>query len=248
LGKETYSWDLDGFDHLQAVRYDWLKSWKSPILQNRFPFSAGASKVTKLDIRGIEWLNPMVLQHIVEAFSGIKVLSLRQEQIWCSLCNTCTVPAFLEPVPEKIVYQGGLGLPVGIGNDVFVFNLNQRASSSQIHYARALAFLPHLESVHIASGCHGTGQTHLGNHPKENPDLWAGECDDCLRFSFGDEEFKDSWIAKKTRTDPGTRPPSLQLVEWRFFSVPVDEDWNSEQMDENEFEEEFDEDEELEST
>lgn len=60
----------------------------------------------------MEWLNPHALAFIATAFPSLEELSFRQEHIWCPLCNTCTVSAFKDPIPDAIVYESGIGLSV----------------------------------------------------------------------------------------------------------------------------------------
>jgi len=80
----------------------------------QLPFPTGNCPATlyELDVRGLEWPSPSVLLHIANTCPELRVLRMRQPRIWCTLCHTCERVGFEEPRPEKIVYEGGLGLPV----------------------------------------------------------------------------------------------------------------------------------------
>jgi hypothetical protein len=54
----------------------------------------------------------LIFYNVDGIMPNLEVLRLRQQGIWCSLCNTCSVARFQAPGPEKIMYDGGLGLPV----------------------------------------------------------------------------------------------------------------------------------------
>lgn len=53
----------------------------------------------------------------------------------------------------------------------------------------------------------------------ENEDWWCGECDQCIALMYPDEDFREEWIEKKKDAQP--RPPSLQVVEWRFVHLDL---------------------------
>ena len=112
-------WELHGFKRLEKIRLDWLfqvimphSDFESEIPVDRLPFKHVPSTVTELDIRGLPWPSPLIFYGVSVILPNLEVLRLRQHEIWCSLCHTCSVVKFQAPGPEKITYDGGLGLPV----------------------------------------------------------------------------------------------------------------------------------------
>jgi hypothetical protein len=73
-----------------------------------------------LEIRGVTWLDPFVMRHIAEGLPNLRTLKLMQPLVWCGLCNTLGAPAFTA-LPNKIVYDDGTGLPVGISSQMGYF-------------------------------------------------------------------------------------------------------------------------------
>ncbi|KAJ7678066.1 hypothetical protein DFH06DRAFT_1422556 [Mycena polygramma] len=208
-------WDLAGFRRLQVLRLDCPS-----ISYRKLPFSNIPASVTELELRGMTWPSPFVFQTVAAMFPQLRTLRVAQHRIWCGLCHTCSTIKFADPVPPKVVYKKGLGLP--------------------IHYARALSALQDLHTVSIAVPYSS------GNHIRLNPDdpdedLWAGECDRCVGIMYEDTNFRERWIARKKGVAlPGAgssdserlyiKPPALETVEWTF--------WNKEIGDEDEDEEE----------
>lgn len=106
-----------------------------------------------------------------------------------------------------------------------------------IDYARVLTPLEYLEQVVITVPNSGLGSTTLGHTPttpdpdpetNSNPNLWAGECDTCIKSKYEDDAFRQKWVDRKRGVgvccdDDGkkdTRPPKLRRVEWRFSGGP----------------------------
>ena len=48
----------------------------------------------------------------VQGFRDLRVLSLRMQKSWCDLCGSDQELVVAKPLPDTIVYEGGLGLPV----------------------------------------------------------------------------------------------------------------------------------------
>ncbi|KAJ6598371.1 hypothetical protein DFH09DRAFT_1131640 [Mycena vulgaris] len=232
LDKQTQSdiaWDLAGFRQLKIIRLDCpsiIVIERSGEHHQRFPFLNIPASVMELDLRDLSWPSPFVFQAITATFPELKILRLSQRRVWCGLCHTCSSVRFVEPVPPKLVYKEGLGLPM--------------------HYALALAPLRHLHTVNIAMPY--TNGTNIHLNPK-NPaeDLWSGECDGCVGIMYADADFRERWIARKRGIllpDPGgkasdrlyTKPPALETVEWAFCSSEVDDDNDDDDDEETEVE------------
>lgn len=116
---QAQSWDdcicnIEGFSRVRKVRIDCSVTASGHSIPGRFPFNglASLSSIVEADIRGVFWPSPMVAQTISRTFPMLKILRLRQERIWCGLCNTCCIPKFQVPGPNLICYESGLGLPV----------------------------------------------------------------------------------------------------------------------------------------
>ncbi|KAJ7628563.1 hypothetical protein FB45DRAFT_40616 [Roridomyces roridus] len=207
-------WDLTGFRRLHTVRVD----CKSCSLARQFPFRSVPLSITELELLDVYWPSPFVMQGVADIFPALRTLKLRLPRIWCGLCNTCSSVRFAEPVPPKLVYSEGLGLP--------------------IHYARAMSHMQHLRTVHITvSYSSGTQIQFNANNPTE--DLWSGECDRCVELLYGDKDFHDRWTARKKGIDSAggkgerlyIKPPALATVEWTFLKNEVDETSDEEQED-----------------
>ncbi|KAJ7878758.1 hypothetical protein B0H14DRAFT_1628726 [Mycena olivaceomarginata] len=201
------SWDLAPFLHLHTIRFDY------PGRIYRLPF-IHTSTVTSLELRSTIWPSPFAFQAVTDTFPQLRTLRLSQPTIWCGLCNTCCRVRFAGLVPQKLVYTGGLGLP--------------------IHYARALSPLPYLHTVRIALPYSPRG-THISLDPTAPPDpnaeLWAGECERCVGVMYEDLAFRTRYIARKKgvllpqlapseadaeRNRLYHKPPALERVEWVF--------------------------------
>jgi len=114
---DTQVWELRGFERLAKIRLDWLCQVMMPQYGSgdpidRLPFTHVPSTVTELDIRGLPWPSPLIFHNVGKILPNLEVLRLRQQRIWCGLCYTCSVARFQAPGPERITYDGGLGLPV----------------------------------------------------------------------------------------------------------------------------------------
>ncbi|KAJ7197007.1 hypothetical protein GGX14DRAFT_375628 [Mycena pura] len=219
-------WDFTGFRRLQTIRFD------HPVLPRRegrlFRFLDVPSSTVELDLRGLIWPNPYVLGEIAHTFPSLTTLHLsHQRSIWCGLCHTCSDVRFVDPVPPKLVYREGLGLP--------------------IHYARELSSMQHLRTVCITLS-YSTG-IHIVFDPEDpTKDLWSGECDSCVGMMYGDVEFLARWTARKRGLHPGfqgedysrrvyIKPPALEMVEWTFWrtnDADIDIDEESEEDDDEE--------------
>lgn len=140
--------------------------------------------------------SPKVMQEIARTFPALRTLKLSQNAIWCGLCNTCNVASFKEAPVSPVIYKGGMGLPK--------------------HYNIFLEPLKHLHAVQFTIGYDTDGQSCLDH---ENEDWWCGECDQCIALMYPDEDFREEWIERKKDAQP--RPPSLQVVEWRFVHLDL---------------------------
>ncbi|KAJ6466795.1 hypothetical protein C8R45DRAFT_838729, partial [Mycena sanguinolenta] len=167
-------WDLASFCRLQIIRLDCPS-----IRYHKFPFGNVPSTVTDLELRGMNWPSPYVFHAVTEAFPQLQSLRLSQPKTWCGLCHTCSKVKFAGVVPPKLVYGGGLGLP--------------------IHYARALSPLQHLRSVSIAVPYSRGIHIHL-DPSDSGRDLWSGECDRCVGIMYEDDTFRERWTARKRGT------------------------------------------------
>lgn len=223
LANPIQDWYINGFTRLKKIRLDWLSikyTPQRPLSGSRdndqwnveLRFSrAKASGVTELDLRDVLWPSPMVLRGISRSFSALRILRLRQLQIWCGLCNTCSIARFRDPCPTKIVYKNGLGLPG--------------------HYPKALSCLRQLEYVYLSIGVLSSGTTILADG-SDNENMWTGECDSCMTSMYSDEEFRQKWVEKKKSIPREERPPSLKTVEWSFWAA-LPEDDDSDYLDED---------------
>ncbi|KAJ6551293.1 hypothetical protein B0H19DRAFT_950437 [Mycena capillaripes] len=221
-------WDLTAFRRLRTIRLD------CPSINYRtFPFLNIPSTVTELELRGMKWPSPYAIHTVAGTFPQLKTLRFGQSKIWCGLCHTCSKVKFADPVPPKIVYREGFGLPV--------------------HYARALSSLQHLHTVSIAVP-YSRG-THILLNPNEPArDLWAGECDRCIGIMYDDASFRERWIARKRGVSISgsgglnsehlyVKPPALDTVEWAFWSSEIGEEVEDGQDDNEQDDNEQDDDE-----
>ncbi|KAK7049922.1 hypothetical protein VNI00_005352 [Paramarasmius palmivorus] len=195
-------WEIEGFKRLNKIRFDWIKpmpndqSFTSTWFQSTIP-------MTELEIRGMEWPSPKVVSSIARTFPHLEILRLQQDTVWCGLCYLCCVPGFQEPGPSSITYKGGLGLP--------------------FHYSQALAPLSRLQVVIITVRDNGRGETELRNEAGKNDNIWSGECDECMALMYSDSDYRERSTANKKKAVEKSeeRPSSLEVVEWRFYSVPT---------------------------
>ncbi|KAI0659175.1 hypothetical protein C8Q70DRAFT_916332 [Cubamyces menziesii] len=182
-------WCLRAFRRLRKLRVDFDPAQSNAMLLMRFDHPRLiASRLQELEVHDMSWPSPMIMGLVSDAFPGLRVLKLSQDLIWCSLCNTCCFPTFMDHPPQRIVYEKGLGLP--------------------IHYARYLAPLVHLHTICITVSYDLGGLLSLS---QGNDTLWCGECDACMDMMFYDVNFKDQWVERKKTMD---RPPALKRVEW----------------------------------
>jgi hypothetical protein len=111
-------WDLSCFLHLSSIRLDF-----SPIISPSFysrlgnsfilPFFNFSSSVKHLDLRGLSWPSPGVLQNIphTPGLEHLKTLKMKQDTVWCGLCGGSSRVRFKNR-PTGVVYDRGYGLPV----------------------------------------------------------------------------------------------------------------------------------------
>lgn len=106
-------WNIDVLAQLRAIRMDWLDrhSPYRPSGLNLFFLGSQCLRITEFDCRA-DFPTPMLITSIADTFPALRCLRLRQANIWCGLCNTCSTVYFADPVPIEIVYTNGLGLPV----------------------------------------------------------------------------------------------------------------------------------------
>ncbi|KAJ7472377.1 hypothetical protein B0H11DRAFT_2237041 [Mycena galericulata] len=217
-----HSFDLAGFRRLHTLRLDF-----SLVESNLFPFRNIPPGIVELDLLNMSWPSPYAVLAIADAFPGLTTLRLSLRRVWCGLCHTCSRVKFVEPVPPKVVYTAGLGLP--------------------IHYSRALSPMEHLRTVSITLP-YSVG-TNVKLKPKDpEDDLWSGECDRCVGVMYNDTEFRERWTARKkgivVRNWEGKdeyvymKPPALETVEWIFWKSQTEEDSEVEEEDEDNTDEE----------
>ncbi|KAF8882093.1 hypothetical protein BD779DRAFT_943611 [Infundibulicybe gibba] len=200
-------WDLRGFQQLEKIRLDWLASWIPSSAPSRNPTFRFDSVIRELEIRGLDWPSPLMFPYIHSNFPEIRVLHLWQTRSWCNLCHVCSVLSFQDPCPKEVTYEGGFGLPLA--------------------YSRFLAKFEFLATVHIFVVARGGGRTTLSQ--SDNPNLWAGECDQCMHLIYMDDQFRQNYVEVKKgtngfKTSTGSiylRPPALEKVQWRFQEPEV---------------------------
>ncbi|KAF9450822.1 hypothetical protein P691DRAFT_664431 [Macrolepiota fuliginosa MF-IS2] len=214
-GPRSRSWNLQGYERLELVRLDWLDvsiphQGSSFERSEYIPFINAPDKVATFDFRGLRWPYPNAYLFIQQCLPSIKHLVLYQQEVWCGLCFTPSEVEFAEPIPTRLLYEGGFGLP--------------------IHYATALKSLEQLEQVTIHIPAAGTGLTSVNETCNEN--MWIGECDACIKFLYTDCSFVDAYVARKRggifRLADGTEkqglhPPRLKSVEWVFVPLTAHE-------------------------
>lgn len=200
--------DLNPFTKVSHIRLDMAgpqePSYFSIDVDKVIDYIPGT--IRHLEIRGLTWPEPLVMQRISCAVPDLQTLNLRQPMIWCGLCNTCSISSFKLPYPEKIIYEKGVGLPV---NNVLTIETPGISPLYQPHYAKYLASLEHLHTVRL------TVAVEEGQHAildSDNTNLWEGECEMCIERLYCDEEFRNEWLEKKRKAEP--RPPALARVEW----------------------------------
>ena len=121
---QTYSsslslWDLSCLLHLSSIRLDWFSPIRtipfySPLSKSCIlPFFNFSSSVEHLDLRGLSWPTPEVLQNIphTPGLGYLKTLKIQRDMAWCGLCGELSSVQF-EDRPSNVVYEGGYGLPV----------------------------------------------------------------------------------------------------------------------------------------
>ncbi|KAF8908171.1 hypothetical protein CPB84DRAFT_1674454 [Gymnopilus junonius] len=205
-------WDLSGFQRLFSLRLDWLKKSRVDYDETGdvIPFiKADESPIRDLEIRGVRYLSPMMLNALTCPFAHVMTLKLHVEKIWCGLCHTVNSIRFPTPAPKSFEYKGGLGLP--------------------IHYARVLYSLGSLEKVYIRILDRKHGVQTPGLSADSNDNFWVGECDRCMLLMYDDEKFLKAWVARKRGSKIDgidekviyKAPPRLQLVQWDFYHLDV---------------------------
>lgn len=115
----TRFWDLRNFTRATKLRLDWRSSTSPQASTSGSLFINIPPGLTELDIRGLPWPSPLVLDFFTHSFLELRVLRMTQKTTWCALCNTSDLPSFEEPGPEKICYDGAVGLPVSHSNPFF---------------------------------------------------------------------------------------------------------------------------------
>jgi hypothetical protein len=114
-------WDLSGFTRLSTLRVDWLYENFTPLYamedSNIVPFVNVESPIKELDIRGVRYPSPMILQGFTAPLQHLVTLKLESLRTWCGLCHTCAPVRFPSPNPTGLLYEGGLGLSVGSIDD-----------------------------------------------------------------------------------------------------------------------------------
>ncbi|KAF9481732.1 hypothetical protein BDN70DRAFT_802741 [Pholiota conissans] len=203
-------WDLSGFKRLYTIRVDWLYQNFTPLYAMEdpevVPFINVDSPIKELDIRGVRYPSPMILQAFTNPLQHLVILKLESLRTWCGLCHTCTLVRFPSPKPAGFLYEGGLGLSV--------------------HYARSLFSLNYLEEVIFTLPDVGFGlpSPDFPSDSDEN-NMWTGECDRCIALMYDDSTFRKGWMARKRGVDvegvhPRSiyqKPPSLKKVQWNFW-------------------------------
>ena len=112
-------WDLSGFLHLSSIRLDWFSSTITPSFYSslskstNLPFLNFSSSVEHLDLRGLSWPTPQMLQNIphTPGLEHLKTLKMKQDAVWCGLCGRTYMVPFKD-TSSGVVYGGGYGLPV----------------------------------------------------------------------------------------------------------------------------------------
>ncbi|KXN85627.1 hypothetical protein AN958_10964 [Leucoagaricus sp. SymC.cos] len=200
-------WNLEGYSRLQTVRLDRMSPYDERTLLQKpddVPFINASSTIVTFDFRGRYWPYPSAYSFIPRCLPSIKSLILYQHQVWCGLCFTVNEVEFGEPVPTRLSYGDGFGLP--------------------IHYAKVLQSMPVLEHVSVHIPVFDSGSTSLSQ--SDNKNMWNGECDSCNELLFSDHTFADEYVSRKQqgiiRLADGTehrwqRPPSLKSVRWIFY-------------------------------
>ncbi|KAJ8518173.1 hypothetical protein ONZ45_g4699 [Pleurotus djamor] len=189
--------ELSEFKRATTLNLDFMNKpimWMSSL-------SSIAANIKELNLLGHSWLSPMNLCLYASQLPELSALRIQVKRLWCHLCNLCTKVHFAGLVPEKIVYQSGLGLP--------------------IHYANALVKCTQLRHVSIGVEYTADGSTtigHSGDAQRDNPNFWVGECDSCMNLMYKVDAFRQKWVASKKSLEY-TRPPALETVEWELYPI-----------------------------
>ncbi|KAF4610214.1 hypothetical protein D9613_010559 [Agrocybe pediades] len=209
-GHDLQFWDLAGFKRLESVRIAWLRTTITfdRNLEEVVPFRNIESSIKRLDVFKVPFPSPMVLKALILPFVDIVVLRLNLIRTWCGLCNICTKVRLPFPAPKKLLYEGGIGLP--------------------LHYVHFLNSFLHLEEITISVPDFGSGRPSPGLSDKVNDNFWMGECDQCMQLMYEDEEFRKDWVAKKlgsiAHNVPFVKPPKLKKVEWNILESSSEEE------------------------
>lgn len=110
--RAVYPIDLSPFTRLVSIRLDHSN------LELTYEMRGVTHTIQEVDIRGTFWPSPMFYEDIRIMFRHVRVLRLTQESVWCGLCNLCVKPSFQGEGVGSIIYEGGMGLPVG--RDLFL--------------------------------------------------------------------------------------------------------------------------------
>ena len=114
-GSSISLWDLSCLLHLSSIRLNWLL----PILMHSclgsksgLPLFNFSSSVEHLDLRGLLWPIPEVLQDIphTRGLAYLKTLTIKRDMALCGLCGEFSNVQFKDRPTG--VYEGGYGLPV----------------------------------------------------------------------------------------------------------------------------------------
>lgn len=101
--------DISGFKRLTRLYLDFTNEPRIWMI----PFSNAPISLTELYIGGHGWLTPMNLCVFTSSVPELRTLRLQLKRVWCHLCNLCNKVQFAGFLPESIIYENGLGLPVG---------------------------------------------------------------------------------------------------------------------------------------
>ena len=225
---DTDAWSLARFGRVHSLRIDLLDT-----ASYSFPFSAPPPALRSVNIRNLNWPSPRVYTTVARTFPGIRALHIHQPRVWCGLCNLCEIPNFRPAGTETLRYSGGIGLPVCDPASLCIHLLTR----CQAHYATMLAPMERLERVRLTVGNIGRAPTPM--NPRQNADLWSGECAACVRNLYADAAFRAAWVEKKAHPtlpgeqmerngkhpeelDAARRPPMLREVVWEFWAVDRD--------------------------
>ncbi|KZT70635.1 hypothetical protein DAEQUDRAFT_725176 [Daedalea quercina L-15889] len=181
---------LAALNRIRRLRYDAMNGYFVP---GTFKLVGGLPhRIVELELWYHIWPSPgNAIMPIADTFPNLQVLELRQETVWCSLCNTCDVLFLSEAPPPSVVYTNGDGLPK--------------------LYNRFLSVLSRLHAVHLSAAYILGGGSSISLQELKTP--WRGECGDCTLRLLTDEGFVSEWEVKN-KDEP--HPPSLREVVWTF--------------------------------